>query len=228
MTMNKTILHLLACTLTAGSLFTFTACDDDETYAEKKERENNTINAFIKNGVCVREETTGDTLLYVAPINWIDEEQFAAQDSTTNLERNEYVRLRKTGIYMQIVRKGSGQKLANGETAPIINRYIEYNIASDSIQSSNRNLYYLASHEEMSVTNNYGTYTASFISGVMASFYGKDVPEGWLVPLAYINLGRDLRDLAKVRLIVPHNSSQDNAKQNIYACFYEITYQRGR
>ena len=86
----------------------------------------------------------------------------------------------------------------------------------------------MAVSDEMSCTNSYGTLTGSFISGVMKTRYGASVPEGWLVPLAYINLGRDLRDLAKVRLIVPHNSGQDNASQNIYACFYEITYQRGR
>ena len=226
--MRKHTSLLLACLLLTGGAGLFSACDDDETYAEKKERENKTINAFLKTGTCVLEETTGDTLLYVPPINWIDEEQFAAQDSTTYLDQNQYVLLRKTGIYMQIVRKGSGEKLANGETATVINRYVEFNIASDSIQSRNDNLYYVAVSDEMSCTNSYGTLTGSFISGVMKTRYGASVPEGWLVPLAYINLGRDLRDLAKVRLIVPHNSGQDNASQNIYACFYEITYQRGR
>lgn len=205
-------------------------CDDDETYGKKKEKERNTIHAFLNNGVCIKEDITGDTILYVKPIKVIDEDTFAAQDSTTNLEENEYVLLSKTGIYMQILSKGVGEKLKDdGKSVPIYNRYIEYNIAADSIQTRNNSPYYIAIPEEMTCTNSYGNYSGTFISGVMKNYYNKAaVPEGWLVPLQYINLGRRTDQLALVRLIVPHSSGQDDAQQYVYACFYEISYQRGR
>jgi hypothetical protein len=210
----------------------FSSCDDEETYGDKKKKEHNTISNFIAAGTCVTEETTGDTLLYVAPITVISEEAFAAQDSMTNIANNEYVLLSKTGIYMQILRKGCGEKLKNGETATIFNRFIEFNIAGDSIQISNNNLHYIAVPDKMSCTNTYGNYTGSFISGIMRTTYAtQSVPEGWLVPLQYINLGRIANpddEIAKVRVIVPHSSGNSDAQSNVYACFYEITYERGR
>ena len=61
--------------------------------------------------------------------------------------------------------------------------------------------------------------------------YGSaSVPAGWLVPLSYIRLGRLVEEgdeLAKVRLIVPHDQGHSYASQGVYACFYELTYQRG-
>lgn len=215
-----------------GCMFTFVSCDEDETYGEKKEKERNTISGFIKSGVCVKEDTTGDTLLYVAPITVISEEQFAEQDSTTNVDRNEYVLLSKSGIYMQIIRKGCGKKLQNGETSTVFCRFTEFNIAGDSIQARNTNLRYVAVPDEMTCTNSFGYYSASYITGVMPTRYGTtSVPEGWLVPLAYINLGRpenENEDIAKVRVIVPHTSGNNEAQTMVYACFYEITYRKGR
>jgi hypothetical protein len=205
-------------------------CSEDETYGKKKERERSTIHTFLNNGVCViADSTSEDTTLFVKPIKVISEETFAAQDSTTNLEENEYVLMAKTGVYMQIVNKGSGEKLESGKTATILTRFLEYNLSADSIQTTNNTLYYVAVPDEMTCSNSYGNYTASFISGVMKTKYStSSVPEGWLIPLPYINLGRDTRDLAKVRIIVPHSSGQSDAQQYVYACFYEITYQKGR
>lgn len=222
----------LAMLLVVMSMTFFSSCDDEETYGEKKEKERNTISRFISSGVCVTEELSGDTLLYVAPIKVISEEVFAEQDSMTRLDENEYVLLSKTGIYMQILRKGCGEKLKNGETARVYNRFIEYNIAGDSVQLRNDNMLYIAVPEKMSCTNSYGNYMGSFVSGVFKEYYSAtSVPEGWLVPLQYINLGRiasETDEIAKVRLIVPHTSGQGDAQSNVYACFYEITYERGR
>jgi hypothetical protein len=65
----------------------------------------------------------------------------------------------------------------------------------------------------------------------MANTYGStQVPTGWLVPLTYINLGRPENEnekIARVKIIVPHNQGQAYATSNVYACFYDITYQRG-
>ena len=84
----------------------------------------------------------------------------------------------------------------------------------------------------MTVVNTGGTFTASFLSGLMCSIYqSASVPTGWLVPLTYINIGRQDRpdqEVALVRLIVPSTQGQSDANNNVYACFYEITYQRGR
>lgn len=132
---------------------------------------------------------------------------------------------------MQIVRKGNGKKLEHGQSATIINRYTEFNIASDTIQSSNRGLAYETYPDMMTCSNNYGIFTASFLSGVMKTLYHTaSVPSGWLIPLNFINLGRQDSDesVALVRLIVPSTEGQNDALNNIYPCFYEISYQKGR
>lgn len=230
--MKKILFGFLTFLIFISGMMMQISCNDDETYADQKKKERKTITSFIQNGTCVKEETTGDTLLYVPPIKVISEEQFAAQDSTTNLTTNEYVLLSKTGIYMQIIRKGTGSKLASGETVTILNRYVEYNISADSIQTRNDNLYYIAVPEEISCTNTSGTLTGSFISGVMKTYYSSSsVPAGWLIPLSYINLGRQMGpndQIAKVRLIIPHSYGQSDAQSDVYACFYEISYEKGR
>lgn len=72
------------------SLFSLKACDNSKTYAEMLEEEKDAIKAFIK-----------DSSIVV-----ISQSEFYAQDSTTDVSRNEYVQL-ASGVYMQIVDKGS-------------------------------------------------------------------------------------------------------------------------
>lgn len=202
-----------------------TACSDDETYADQKERERNAISRFIAaNG-----------------IKTISMEQFLAQDSTTDTTKNEYVLFNDEGVYMQIVRKGGGRKIQDGENATVLCRFTEWNISdndsteqtSSNIMLSDNNNYYSSIPEKMNVSNSSGTFTASFESpSLMNNTYGSSaVPSGWLVPLTYINLGTMFDsegEIAKVKLIVPHTSGQTYATQNVIPCFYEITYQRGR
>ena len=199
-------------------LIAFMACHDSETYADQKDRERDAINAYIvKKG-----------------INPISENQFEQQGYTTNLERNEYVLFDATGVYMQIVRKGCGEKLKDGEATTLLCRFTEYNILGDSVQLSNENLYYSGIVDKISVRNTSGTFTASFDTGssLMARTYSSaSVPQGWLVPLTYINIGRPQTaddEVAKVNIIVPHTQGQYYATQNVIPCAYEITYQRGR
>ena len=109
------------------------SCNDDDTYAERKEHERKAINSFLSNGTCVLGLDNNDTILSVKPITVISEEQFHAQDSTTNVAKNEYVLIKSAGVYMQIVSKGAGKKLANGETAKVITRFLEFNILGDSL-----------------------------------------------------------------------------------------------
>lgn len=229
---TKLMLRFLPLLLAAMAIF-LQSCDDEETYADKRKRENKQIQAFLTSGAEVKEEDTGEYLLYVpGNIKVISEDEFYANDSTTDVDKNEYVYFDRTGVYMQIVDKGSGSKLADGETAQIITRYTEFNISTDSIQTTNKNITYETTPDIMTCTNNSGTFSASFTQGVMyASYNSAAVPSGWLVPLTYINLTRldsPTASLAHVRLIVPASQGQANASSNVYPCFYEITYQRGR
>ena len=211
----------------------FQSCSDNDSYAEKREQEKKQIQAFLKRGALVIDRDSGDSLIFVPPVKAITESQFYANDSITDVAKNEYVLFAGSGVYMQIVRKGSGNKLQNGESSTVICRYTEFNIATDSIQTSNNVLTYEGHPDIMTVQNSFGTITGTFASGVMKSFYGSSVPTSWLIPLQFINLGRQIStnsDIAKVRLIVPSTQGQSNAAlyKNIYPCYYEITYQRGR
>lgn len=227
--MKRNLLFLPLLLLTFCTLFQ--ACDDDETYADKRKRESKQIKAFIKSGVQIKDDESGEYLLNVpGDIKVISESEFYQNDSTTDVSKNEYVYFSNTGVYMQILQKGKGKRMEDGDSERILTRYTEFNISTDSIQSTNQ----LASSEMvpdvMTCTNTLGTFSASFVQGMMFNLYNSAaVPPGWLVPLSYINLSRvDDGTLAHVRLIVPSSQGQANASANVYPCFYEITYQRGR
>lgn len=217
-------------------LLGFQSCNDDETYADKRKRENKQISSFISNGCFViSDDSSDEALLQVkGGIRVISESQFYAQDSTTNVDNNEYVYFDKTGVYMQIISKGVSTKgkIKDGESLRVLVRYTEFNIASDSIQTSNCTLSSETSPDVMQVSNTSSTFTGTFLSGVMYTTYSSSaVPAAWLVPLTYINLPRldsENAELAHVRLIVPSSQGQANASQNVYPCFYDITYQRGK
>lgn len=196
-------------------IMTLLSCDDSETYAEQKDRERAAIMSYLTQ--------TGAEV--------INEAKFFMQDSMTDISRNQFVYLSSSGVYMQIIRKGSGEKLKDGEEAKVLCRFTERNLllGADSILLTNDILYYSSTYDKMSVSNNSGTYTASFMTpSLMSSTYGAAVPAGWLAPLPYINLGRQSKDgIAKVRLIVPHTQGQAYASQSVYPCLYDISYQRG-
>ncbi|MCD8317758.1 MAG: DUF4827 domain-containing protein [Paraprevotella sp.] len=230
----KKIIYILAVLLCVG--WGLQSCDKGETYAEQLQKERDAISAFLNRDVVIR-SSDGAELIRVGKINTISESTFYAQDSTTNLDRNEYVVFDNTGVYMQIVRKGVGEKLKSGQQKRIICRYTEFNILRDSVQTTNNSSYWLTTPDIMDVTNTYGTFNASFNTsinggGVMYRYYGSTaVPAGWLVPLTYINIGRQVtadEEIAKVRLIVPHSQGHSDASSNVYPCFYEITYEEMR
>ena len=191
-----------------------TSCNDYETYGDKKEKERNAISKFIS-----------DYNIIV-----IDEDQFVRQGYVTDTARNEFVKLNKSGVYMQIARPGCGEKLKDGETANICCRFREYNIEGDSATLRNNTDIYAARVDVMRVTNPSCTFSGSFTQGVMISVYGTaSVPAGWLVPFSYIKVGRakTLTDeKAKVRLIVPHSQGHTIAAQDVLPFFYEITYEK--
>lgn len=210
-------LHFLLLAVVAMSVLT--ACSDSETYADQKKKERSAINSYIAN----------------KNIKVISEDQFYAQDSTTNVATNEFVLFENTGVYMQIVNKGSGEKLKQGETATVLCRFDEYNLIDDpdTLQMTNNYGTYASIPEKMTVTNSYGTFTATFLTGYSIMYYlysSTSVPSGWLTPLSYINLSRltEPNSIAKVNLIVPHSQGHSGASSSVYPCYYEITYQRGR
>ena len=172
------------------------------------------------------------TLLNVpGNIKVITEAQFFAQDTTTDVSKNEYVLFAGAGVYAQFVRRGTGSALNNGEHAMLLCRYIEYNIATDSIRSSNLYGSDAASPDVMSLQNNSGSLTGVFTSGIMRRFYGTKVPSGWLLPLPYLKLGRQLSandEIAKVRIIVPSTEGHSVAQNRTHPYFYEITFERSR
>ena len=195
----------------------FMSCNDSETYADQKDAERSDINAFIaKRGIQV-----------------ISESQFKAQNYTTDVSKNQYVLIESNGIYMQIEDNGKGEKIKNGETSRILCRFTERNVQADTLTLTN--IAYGESRyvDKMTVTNNNGTFTGSFISvseSLLAGVYGSGstaVPAGWLTPLTYITPGRKDEDKAKVNLILPHGQGHAVATANVRPYFYTITYQRG-
>lgn len=208
------------------------SCNDDETYADKRKRENKQINAFLNTGCKVEaDDAPGDYLLEVpGNIKVISEDQFNRNDSTTDVSANEYVYFSRTGVYMQIISKGRGKKIEHNQSLNILTRYTEFNIAGDSIQTSNTGLSGNLQPDVMAVSNSYGSFSGTFTAGTMKSSYNSAaVPAAWLIPLTYINLPEnDEYGLAHVRLIVPASQGQANASANVYPCFYDITYQMGK
>lgn len=197
---------------------TVISCDDTETYAEQKDKERAAISRFIADSA----------------ITVITESQFKEQGYKTDVSKNEFVLMQNSGVYMQIVREGCGEKIKEGETTTVLCRFTEYNILTDSLQLTNAILSFSSIVDKMTVTNSSGSFTASFIDGqsVMAMFYGTtSVPSGWLVPLTYIKVGRHENagdEIAKVNLIVPHTQGHAYASSGVYPCYYTITYERGR
>ncbi len=214
---SKELLFLFLLLLSAT---VFTACRDDETYADQVKRERSAINAYVAD----------------SGVNVISEETFRNQNYTTDVSKNQFVLFESSGLYMQIVRKGTGAPIASGESARLLCRYTERNLLTDSTHQVSNTIspYYYRYVEKMDVTNNSGTFTGSFekASSLMYLFYGSTaVPSGWLAALPYLNFDRYVNansEIAKVRLIVPHDIGQSNASSGVYPCLYDITFERGR
>lgn len=220
--MNKIIYTLLFVFAMMG----LASCNDYETYADLKEKEQSAISNFIsREGIQV-----------------IDELTFKNQGETTDTTRNQFVYMSRTGVYMQIVRKGCGSQLEDKKSVSLLCRFMEKNLLTDSvlIRNDQKGSIYSSSLgqiidpsqyvDKMYVTRNGTTITAIFESGMMQYYHSStSVPGGWLVPLNYINVGRPEKEddqIAKVRLIVPHSQGTADASSTVFPCYYEITYER--
>ncbi len=200
----STILLVLA---TFGTMM---SCNDYETYADMKEKERDAINNFLS----------------FHNIKVISEETFNAKGKETNVADREFVYMNNTGVYMQIVRHGTGSQLEDKATTELQIRFREIPIFDTTKVVTNYNTPY--DPDVMTVTKTGVNLTASFTYGLMASSYGASVPSGWMVPLNYINVGSPTadEDISKVRLIVPHTQGHSVANSNVYPYFYEITFQK--
>lgn len=183
-------------------------CSKSKTYAELQKDEREAIQNYISRH----------------DIKVINERDFYLQDTTTNVAENEYVLFGENGVYMQIVNKGSGQRIQDGERVEILSRYVEVNVSSGDTISGN---IYSAIPDKYYCKKTGTTLSGQFdVEESVMSLYGTAVPQAWLIPLNFVNLGRKTSDLATVRLIVPHKMGQSDAKNYVYPCYYEITYQR--
>ena len=197
------------------------SCDNGETYADMKEREKNAINRFIKD----------------VDIKVISQDQFFAQDSTTNVEENEFVLFNEDGIYMQIVERGAGKtmiEMAKEQSTDstisktILCRFVEYDIEGGDTITTNRYSSSIVDKMLVKYIHRSRRYQASFIEGKMVEKYKSSVvPQGWIKPLDYIRLTRNSGRIAKIRIIVPHSSGTSNASGYVLPMYYEISYQLG-
>jgi len=221
--MKKILLPLSALCLLC-SIFVLSSCNDGETYADMKNKERNAINRFLKdNELC-------------GPIKVISESQFYAQDSLTNVDKNEFVLFSDKGIYLQIVQKGEGQTMAelakqqpdSTVTKVILSRFLEYDI--ENADTTYSNYYTPAIVDKMQCTYNQRgrSYSATFTEGYMKSYRGAYVPEGWMKALDFIRLTRNDGRKAKVRMIIPSESGTSHAMDYVLPYYYEITYQLGK
>ena len=201
----KRIFYLLV-SLVAVSVMVI-SCNDDETYAEQKEREAKNIKKWISKH----------------DINVISMSEFL-QDTITDTVRNEYVLFPDNGVYMQIVNRGDGRILLPDEMWTMNARFDEVYVSSEDTMTMNL---YQQVPDEFYIKRTGDNYTASFTSGIMASVYGTSVPSAWIMAFPFIKPGvLNGKSAAKVRLIVPHTSGTQAASASVYPTFYEISITR--
>lgn len=180
----------------------FYACDDTKTYAEKMEEEDEAIEAFIRD----------------SSITVISQSEFYANDSVTDVSKNEYVQL-ASGVFMQIVDKGS-ENLADTirPNEVVLVRFSEYSLFDKAITVSNLETPYMVDEFRYTVTSSSiaGIFSTANVGAMYYYYSSTTVPAGWLAALAYV------RDGAHVKLIVPHKMGHDVALSNVYPYFYDL------
>lgn len=238
--------NLLFAMIAFAAIFSFAACNDSETYADLRNKELDSISAFLKN----------------EKITVITEDEFKSRfekhktDASVKLtdcspSKNEYVLFESNGVYMQVVDDGCGDYIQPGKTQEVLVRFSEYCVNElariDSVNYSNLTLsnnvrYYSPNVDKMVVTNTSGTFQGSFdtSSSLFAQTYNTSsyssstsgtVPSGWLVPFSWVKIGRGLSEgesVAHVRLLIPHSYGSTVAASSVYAYFYDMTLQRGK
>ena len=175
----------------------FQSCNNTKSYADMLDDEKAAIKDYIKdNGIKV-----------------ISQSEFYAQDSTTNVDKNEYVHL-ANDVYMQIVDKGiPGDTVKKNDL--ILVRFMEYSIMDKDTTLSNINATSIV--DEFKYTTSGTSIAGIFTQGYMMAMYSSTVvPAGWLIPLTYVY------NMAHVKLIVPSKMGHTTASQSVYPYFYDI------
>lgn len=204
--MKKSIYLLLA--WVAVSFFAV-SCNNTTSFADLKKAEKAAVAAFL----------IDQNIKVITP------EQFFANDTTTDVSKNEYVYFSDNGVYMQVVRKGEGIRVADGTSRKVLCRYKEYNLETKDTTAANT--YSSSIVDVMMVKNESGTFSATFTKGSMFSGGTTQVPTGWMVPMPYVWLSRNTANIAKVRLIVPYSAGTLSALQNVTPNWYELTLELG-
>ena len=222
--MKKLLLVMIA----VAALISFAACDHNETYADQRDRELDSINAFLRNE-------------NIKVINEAEfEKRFEARkagDKTVKLtdtdpNNNEYVLFESNGIYMQVINDGCGDYIAKGKTQNVLCRFTEYCLANrakicdDAITLTNDVPAFEGYFVDIKKSLLANTYNSSYYGTVSAT-----VPSGWLIPFTWIKVGRLITaddELAHVRLLVPHTYGTTSASASVYACLYDIRFQAAR
>lgn len=225
---------LLFAMIAVAALCSFAACSDSETYADLRNRERDSINAFLRN----------ENIKVITEAQFKERFDKGMTLTDTAKANNEYVLFESNGIYMQVIDQGCGDYIKQGETTDVLVRFSEYNlktearISTTSLQLSNNVVGYSYLPDKMSVTNTSGTFTGTFdtSNSLMAKAYGYSstsaaVPSGWLTPFTWVKIGRPQtasEKIAHVRILVPHTYGTSAASGSVYACLYDMTLQRGR
>ena len=188
-----------------------TSCkEDEETYAEQKEREAKQVRAWLDShnvDVISIQEFLKDT---------VTDNPITGPDTT----RNEYVLFEDNGVYMQIIRRGEGRQISAGETWYLNARYVESYVGSGDTLTMNL---FQQDPDIFYVKRTGDTYSGSFLSGIMTRAYGNSVPNSWLMTMPFIKPVLYNGNSAKVRLIAPHTQGTQTAAGSVYPAFYEIT-----
>lgn len=206
----KKLSVLLASAFLLGLVFQ--SCNNGKTYAEMKEDEKEAIQRFIDK----------------QDISVISFNQFAEQDSVTNVDKNEYVLFSESGVYMQVIERGKGEVMTDGRHEMLV-RFTETRIDEGGVIDTLAYNVGTPYPDVMQVTKSGNNYSATFTEGTMYNYYSTPyVPTAWLIPFDYLRVGRDIPARSKIRLIVPHSEGTSTATTSVYPCYYEITYQLAR
>lgn len=179
-------------------LFVFSACSKSKTYAERLADERKAINKYIK----------------ANNIKVLTFDEFAEQDSVTNVDKNEYVELQNK-VYLQIVNIGSENLVdtfASGDQLYI--RFKEFDIMEnfETIRSNDVDAY----PDLFNYRINKGEVFGEFLEGKMISNNIRSVPSGWLISMRFARKG------AYLKVIVPSKMGHMGASNSVLPYFYEL------
>ena len=206
----KRLVYILLAVISVSSVLV--SCkEEEETYAEQKEREAKQIRKWLDT----------NNIDVITMTEFLEDTVTLNPDVNPESNRNEYVLFSDKGVYMQIVHRGEGHIIESDATWYMNARYVETYVGSGDTLTMNL---YQSVPDVFYVTRTGGNYTASFTSGIMATVYGNSVPSAWLMAMPYIKPGLlNGSSAAKIRMIVPHTEGTQAAASRVYPAFYEIT-----